>query len=86
MNRNTENGIDEKDGKAIFNSLCWLVDCAQKTCDTAEHTGPLPAPLQKYLEDLQQAIKKAKTIIFQHYDDHRAPKQKNTLTKMAPQP
>ena len=76
MNRNTENGINEKDGKAIFNSLCWLVDCAQNTCDTAEHTAPLPAPLQKDLDDLQQAIKKAKTIIYQHYDDHRTPTQK----------
>ena len=76
MNGNTESGINEKDGKAIFNSLCWLVDCAQHTCDTAEQTTPLPKSLQKDFEDLQQAIKKAKTIIFQHYDDYRTPTQK----------
>jgi len=63
------NGSNEKDGKAVFNSLCWIVDCAQNACNTAERATPLPKPLQKDLEDLQQAIKKAKTIIFQHYDD-----------------
>ncbi len=76
MNRNTESGINEKDGKAIFTSLCWLVDYAQITCNTAENTAQLPTPLQKDFEDLHQAINKAKTIIFQHYDDHRTPTQK----------
>lgn len=55
-----------KDCTAIFNSLCWLVDCAQNACTTAEHSNPLPETLQQDLEDLQQAIKKAKSTILQN--------------------
>jgi len=55
----------EKDCPAIFNSLCWLVDCAQNACNTAAHTT-LPETLKKDLEDLQRAIKKAKSIILQN--------------------
>ena len=55
----------EKDCPAIFNSLCWLVDCAQTACTTAEQ-ATLPETLQKDLEDLQRAIKKAKSTILQN--------------------
>jgi hypothetical protein len=55
----------EKDCKAIFNSLCWIVDCAQAACNTAEHTT-LPKPLQQDLEDLRHAIKKAKSTILEN--------------------
>lgn len=55
-----------KDCKAIFNSLCWLVDCAQNTCTTAERSNPLPETLRQDLQDLQQAIKKAKSTILQN--------------------
>ena len=60
---NTNNG---KDCTAIFNSLCWLADCAQNACTTAERSNPLPEILRQDLQDLQQAIKKAKSIILQN--------------------
>ena len=55
----------EKDYPSIFNSLCWLVDCAQNACNTAEQ-ATLPKPMQQDLDDLQRAIKKAKTTILQN--------------------
>ena len=55
-----------KDCPAIFNSLCWLIDCAQNACTTAERSTPLPETLQQDLQDLQRAIKKAKSTIFQN--------------------
>jgi hypothetical protein len=60
---NTKTG---KDCPAIFNSLCWIVDCAQNACTTAEQTTPLSETLQKDLEDLQRAIKKAKSTILKN--------------------
>ncbi|NDG72195.1 MAG: hypothetical protein EBY32_13040 [Proteobacteria bacterium] len=61
----TMNTTTGKDCPAIFNSLCWLVDCAQTACTTAEQAA-LPETLQKDLEDIQRAIKKAKSTILEN--------------------
>ena len=48
----------------IYNSLCWLMICAQNACDSAQQAC-VTSMLQRDIEDLQQAIKKAHTTILQ---------------------